>query len=162
MGEPVAGDIADGIRLTTQQIKLKTNITGSKGDFLIKDSTNDWFTNVTTTTVAEILAAVTDPGVYQAQEDYDTTGIADGVGLVAVFGSPSRIYAPIAAAIDPGAVVSLHVLVDDSPGPAVVGFGAFTAGTKIGRYIKMSGATVAAESTPANGIAIIDMMGASS
>jgi hypothetical protein len=30
---------------------------------------------------------------------------------------------------------------------------------KIGRYIKMSGATVTLESTPTNGIAIIDMMG---
>ncbi len=162
MGEPIAGDIADGIRLYTAQIKLKTNIIGNKGDFLIKDSTNDWFTKVSTTAAGEVLAAVTDPGVFQAQEDFDTTGIADGVGLVACFGNPSRIYAPIAAAIDPGVVVSLNVLVDDSPGPAIVGFGAFTAGTKIGRYLKMSGATVAAESTPANGIAIIDMMGASS
>jgi len=162
MGEPVVGDIADGIRLTTQVVGLKTNISGLKGDFLIKDSTNDWFTKVSTTVAGEVLAAVTDPGVFQAQADFDSTGIADGVATVAVFGSPSRIYAPIAAAIDPGAIVSLNVLVDDSPGPAIVGFGAFTAGTKIGRYIKMSGATVAAESTPANGIAIVDMMGASS
>ena len=160
MGEPIAGDIADPIRLTTNVVGLKTNIVGSKGDFLIKDAANDWFTKVATTTIGEILAAVTDPGVYQAQADYDTTGIADGVGTVACFGSPSRIYAPIAAAIDPGSVVSLNLLVDDSPGPAIVGFGAFALGTKIGRYIKMSGATVAAESTPANGIAIIDMMGA--
>ena len=122
MGEPVAGDIADGIRLTTSQVKLKTNIVGLKGSFLIKDAANDWFTIVDATTVAEVAAAVTDPGVYQAQEDFDTTGIANGVGLVAVFGSPTRIYAPIAADIDPGAVVSLHVLVDDSPGPLIVGF----------------------------------------
>ncbi len=162
MGEPIAGDIADGIRLNTEVVKLKTNITGNKGDFLIKDSTNDWFTKVDTTAVGEVLAAVTDPGVFQAQADFDSTGIADGVATVAVFGSPSRIYAPIAATIDPGVVVSLNVLVDDSPGPAIVGFGVFVAGTKIGRYIKMSGATVTAESTPANGIAIIDMMGASS
>ena len=160
MGEPIAGDIADPIRLTTSVVGLLTNITGNKGDFLIKDGANDWYTKVVTTTVAEILLAVTDPGVFQAQADYDSTGIASGVATVAVFGSPSRIYAPIAAAIDAGSVVSLHCLVDDSPGPAIVGFGAWTAGTKIGRYIKMSGATVAAESTPANGIAIIDMMGA--
>ena len=69
MGEPVVGDIADGIRLTTNVIKLKTNITGLKGDFLIKDAANDWFTKVATTVVGEVLAAVTDPGVYQAQAD---------------------------------------------------------------------------------------------
>lgn len=162
MGEPIAGDIADGVRLTTSVVSLLTNITGNKGDFLIKDGSNDWFTKVSTTAVGEVLSAVTDPGVFQAQADYDSTGIASGVTTVAVFASPSRIYAPIAVDIDPGTVVSLHVLVDDTPGPAIVGFGVFSAGTKIGRYIKMSGATVAAESTPANGIGIIDMMGASS
>ena len=157
MGEPVAGDIADGIRLLTSQIKLKTGITGSKGDFLIKDGASDWYTNVATTTIGVIASAITALGVYQAQEDYDTTGIADGVGTVAVFGAGSRIYAPIAASISPNEGVALHLLVDDSPGPAIVGFGAVSTGTIIGKYIKMSGATVAAESTPANGIAIVEL-----
>jgi hypothetical protein len=157
MGEPLAGDIADPIRLLTSVIKLKTNIVGSKGDFLVKDGANDWYTKVATTVVGVIASATTALGVFQAQEDYDTTGIADGVGTVAVFGVQSRIYAPVAASVSPNEAVELAVLVDDSPGPAIVGFQAVTTGTPLGRYIKMSGATLAAESTPANGIAIVDM-----
>jgi len=157
MGEPVKGDIADGIRLVTSVIPLKTNITGSKGDFLIKDTTNDWYTNVVTTTVGEIANAITALGVFQAQEDFDTTGIADGVGTVAVFGASSQIYAPVAASVGPNQDVTLQVLVDDSPGPAIVGFGVVSVTKPIGKYVKMSGATVARESTPANGLAIIDL-----
>jgi hypothetical protein len=157
MGEPVAGDIADGIRLLTSVIKLGTNISGNKGDFFIKDGANDWYIKVATTTVGVIASAVTALGVYQAQEDYDTTGIANGVGTVAVFGAGSRIYAPVAASISPNEGVALHVLVDDSPGPAIVGFGVVSTGTIIGKFIKMSGATVAAESTPANGIGIVEI-----
>jgi hypothetical protein len=159
MGEPIPGDICDPIRLHTEQIALKTGISGKKGDYLVKDSTNDWFTVIVTTTVAEVADAVTADGIYQAQEDFDTTGIADGAKKIACFGVQSRIYGAVAAALVPGQTVSLHVLVDDSPGPAVVGFGPLTLGTNLGKYIKMSGATVAQKSTPANGTAVIDLGG---
>lgn len=159
MGEPIPGDICDPIRLHTEQIALKTGITGKKGDFLVKDGANDWYTVIVTTVVGEVAAATTADGVYQAQEPFDTTGIADGVKKIACFGVQSRIYAPVAAALNSGEDVSLNVLVDDSPGPAVVGFGAITTGTKLGKYIKMSGATVAGESTPANGTAVVDLGG---
>lgn len=156
MGEPVPGDIADPIRLLTTNIKLKTGIIGSKGDYLVKDGANDWFTLATTTAVGEIADAVTDLGVVQAQADFNTTGIADGVGLVAGFQFQSRIYAFVAAALNPGELATFQVLVDDSPGPAVVGFGPQTATTAIARYIKMSGDNPAQVSV-ALGVGIIDL-----
>lgn len=159
MGEPLPGDICDPIRLHTEQIALKTGISGSKGDYLVKDGANDWYTVISTTTAAEVADAVTADGVYQAQEDFNTTGIADGVKKIACFAVQSRIYAYIDSDINAGEPVSLHVLVDDSPGPAIVGFGAITAGTRLGHYIKLSGATVAGESGTGPVIGIVDLGG---
>ena len=158
MGEPIPGDIADPIRLLTTVIKLKTGIIVTKGDYLVKDGANDWFTLVTTTTVGLVLDTVTDLGVVQSQEDLNTTGIADGIGTIAAWDFQSRIYGFVAASLNPGEKVAVSVLVDDSPGPAIVGFDSANTTTAlgVGRYIKMSGDTVAQVSV-ANGVAIVDL-----
>ena len=133
---------------------LKTGITGNAGDYLIKDGANDWFTLVSTTAVGEVADAIVDLGVVQAQAPFDTTGIADGIGTVAAFAFQSVIYAFVAAGLNPEEKVTFQVLVDDTPGPAIVGFGAVTATDPVGRYVKLSGQTKAAIST-ANAVGII-------
>lgn len=160
MGEPIPGDIADPVRLSTTNVKIKTGIIGFKGDYLVKDGGNDWFTLADETAVGPILAAVTDLGFVQAQEDFNSTGIADGVVTVAAFDFQSRIYAFVAAALNPGQLVELEVLVDDSPGPAIVGFGPVSTGEKVGRFVKLSGANPVGVSG-ANEVAIIDLGAAS-
>ncbi len=160
MGEPIPGDIADPVRLSTTNVKIKGGIIGFKGDYLVKDGGNDFFTLADTTSVGPILAAVTDVGFVQAQEDFDSTGIADGVVTVAAFDFQARVYAFVAAALNPGELVELAVLVDDSPGPAIVGFAPISTGEKVGRYIKLSGDNPVGVST-ANAVAIVDLGAAS-
>lgn len=158
MGEPLPGDICDPIRLLTSVVKLKTGIDVKVGDYLVKDGGNDWFTLVTTTTVGLVLDTVTDLGVVQAQADINTTGIVDGIGTVAVFVFQSRIYGFVAAGLNPQEKIAVSVLVDDSPGPAIVGFDSANTTTAlgVGRYVKMSGDTVAQISV-ANGVGVIDL-----
>lgn len=160
MGEPIPGDIADPVRLSTTNVKIKGNIIGFKGDYLVKDGGGDFFTLATVTAIGPILAAVTDLGFVQAQEDFNSTGIADGIITVAAFDFQARIYAFVAAGLNPGELVELNVLVDDSPGPAIVGFAPITTGEKVGRYIKLSGANPVGVSG-ANEVAIIDLGAAS-
>ncbi len=160
MGEPIPGDIADPVRLSTTNVKIKTGLTGSKGDYLVKDGANDWFTLAAEAVVGPILAAVTDLGVVQAQEDFSSVGAVDGAITVAAFDFQSRIYAFVAAALNPGELVELEVLVDATPGPAIVGFGPVSTGEKMGRYIKMSGDNPVSVSI-ALGVAIIDLGAAS-
>ena len=155
MGEPIPGDIADPIRLLTTQVSLKTGLTVLKGDWLVKDGTNDWFTRVDETAVGEV--ANTPEGLVQAQEDVSTVGFADGTINVACFEPQSRVYAFVGADLNPGENVSLQVLVDDSPGPAVVGFGTVTAQPAVGRFVKISGDTIAKESSTIGQIGIIDL-----
>jgi hypothetical protein len=155
MGEPIPGDIADPVRLLTTQVSIVTNLVVSKGDWLVKDGTNDWFTKPSETAVGEVTN--TPEGLVQAQEDADSTGIASGSLAVACFEPQSRVYAFVGADLNPGENVSLQILVDDSPGPAVVGFGTVTAEAPVGRFVKISGDTVAKESTTIGQVGIIDL-----
>ena len=160
MGEPIPGDIADPIRLLTTQVSLKTGLTVLKGDYLVKDGANDWFTKPDETAVGEV--ANTAEGMVQAQEDVSSVGFADGTINAAAFEANSRIYAFVSADLNPGEVVSLQILVDDSPGPAVVGFGTVTLATLIvGRFVKISGDTIAKESSTIGQIGIIALGAAS-
>ena len=129
MGEPIPGDIADPIRRLTTQVSIVTNLVVSKGDWLVKDGANDWFTKPSEAAVGEVTN--TAEGLVQAQEDADSTGFASGTINVAAFEPSSRVYAFVSADLNPGEVVSLQILVDDSPGPAVVGFGTVTLATLI-------------------------------
>ncbi len=155
MGEPIPGDIADPIRLLTTQVSIVTNLVVSKGDWLVKDGANDWFTKPVETVIGEVTN--TAEGLVQAQEDADSTGFASGTINVAAFEPSSRVYAFVSADLNPGENVSLQILVDDSPGPAVVGFGTVTAQPAVGRVVKISGDTVAKESTTIGQIGIIDL-----
>ena len=148
MGEPLVGDIASPVDLVTVTVKLKKNITGKKGDFLQVDGTNDFFTVIPVTATGAIAVATTNKGIVQVQEDFISDILVDGVTTVAAYAWGSTIYAQVAVGINPGQIVDLQVLVDDTPGPAVVGFGiAATKSVATGRFLKVSGDDPAIKST---------------
>jgi hypothetical protein len=146
MGEPVPGDIADGIRLATTNITLATNMVGSKGDYLIPDGAGNWR-----------LALIADSPIIgpfvQAQEDFNSTGLPDGQVTVACWGVQSRIYGDIALGIVPEADVSLAITGD---APQVAGFITPAVATDaVAKYIKMSGDNPIQNSV--TGVAVLDL-----
>jgi hypothetical protein len=147
MGEPVPGDIADPIRLSTTNITLSANQVGVKGDFLVPDgATGNWRVAV----VAD--SPITGPFV-QAQEDFNTTGVAAGTVTLAAWDYQSRIYANIEAGVIPVGDVSLSITGDT---PQVHEFIDPAAGDDaVGKYVKMSGDNPI--QTSVAGVAVIDL-----
>ena len=158
MGEPIPGDIADPIRITTQVVPIKAGISGKKGDYLVKDGANAWYTNVAVGATGSVDIS---NGVIQAQEDYSSVGYSDGIVSVAGFTFNSRIYAFVAASLNPGQAVNFQVLRDNTGSdPPIVGFTDVATSESIdGRFIKVSGDSVAGVSPTGFSIGIIDLGG---
>lgn len=103
MGEPRPGQIPDNIFLSVQQVKLKGDEVGSKGDNLVKDAGGFW--RRADTAGDELIIT----GFGQSRVDFDTTGLADGAVSIEAMTSPSYIYAYAGGVILNGADVKLNV-----------------------------------------------------
>ena len=102
MGDPRRGQIVDNIFLSGQQVKLKGNEVGLKGENLVKDSGGFW--RRADTASDDVIV----DGFAQSRVDFDTTGQADGIVSIEALAAPSYIYGKAGNTIKNGAIVKLN------------------------------------------------------
>ncbi len=101
MGEPRRGQIPDNIFLSVQQLQLKGNEVGKKGDNLVKDASGFW-------RLADQAADDIITEYAQSRVSFDTTGLVDGAVSIEAMASPSQIYSNAGGIIKNGANVKLN------------------------------------------------------